>query len=278
MRLLDDGGDAGVGPVHLVDDDDDGQVRGERLAEHEAGLREGALGRVDEQHDAVDHAEPALHLAAEVRVARGVDHVDRHGIAASRRAGVPDRGVLREDRDALLALEVAGVHRALVDVGVLAERAALPEHGVDERRLAVVDVGHDGDVAPIGAQGHVGTRFVGGDRRPCQGGRNSLPRGVDDLAVARHPAKEPDRHGHGAQRVRPVHRLKMHVRLGAIARVPAAPHRLARRNTLTTPHPDAALLEVADRNDRSARRLDHDVVSRQRDPSARHPTALTVSA
>src|SRR5660398_234722 len=54
-RLLGEGGDACVGPVNLVDDDDDGQVRGERLAEHKAGLRKRALGGVDEQDDAVDH-------------------------------------------------------------------------------------------------------------------------------------------------------------------------------------------------------------------------------
>ena len=34
-------------------------------------------------------------------------------------------------------------------MGVLAEGAALPQHGVHERRLAVVDVGDDGDVAQV---------------------------------------------------------------------------------------------------------------------------------
>ena len=38
---------------------------------------------------------------------------------------------------------------ALVDVLVLAERAGLPEHRVDERRLAVVDVRDDRDVAEV---------------------------------------------------------------------------------------------------------------------------------
>ena len=35
------------------------------------------------------------------------------------------------------------------DVLVVAERARLPEHRVDERRLAVVDVGDDRDVADV---------------------------------------------------------------------------------------------------------------------------------
>jgi len=40
--------DAGVGAVDLVDHDDDGQVRFERLAQHEAGLRQRAFAGVDE--------------------------------------------------------------------------------------------------------------------------------------------------------------------------------------------------------------------------------------
>ena len=105
---------------------------------------------VHQQDDPVDHRQTTLDLAAEVGVAGGVDDVDRHRLAVGRGAGVVDRGVLREDRDALLALEVAGVHRALVDVLVLAERAALPQHLVDQRGLAVVDVRDDGDVAQVG--------------------------------------------------------------------------------------------------------------------------------
>jgi hypothetical protein len=65
---------------------------------------------------AFHHGQAALHLAAEVRVARRVDDVDRQ-------AAVLDRGVLREDGDALLALQVVGVHHPLVDMGVRAERA-----------------------------------------------------------------------------------------------------------------------------------------------------------
>ena len=68
----------------------------------------------------------------------------------------PDGRVLGEDRDALLALEVDRVEDALADVLVLAERAGLPEHRVDERRLAVVDVRDDRDVAEVVAIGGVG--------------------------------------------------------------------------------------------------------------------------
>ena len=48
----------------------------QRLAEHEARLGQGALGGVHQQEHAVDQAQAALDLAAEVGVARGVDDVD----------------------------------------------------------------------------------------------------------------------------------------------------------------------------------------------------------
>ena len=114
----------------------------ERLPQHEPRLRQRALGRVDEEEHAVHHRQPALDLAAEVGVAGRVDDVDL--LVAE-----PHRRVLGEDRDPLLALEVGRVHDALADVLVLAERAGLPEHRVDERRLAVVDVRDDRDVAKV---------------------------------------------------------------------------------------------------------------------------------
>ncbi len=69
VRLLDDVVDPRVGPVHLVDDQDHRKLPCERLAEHEARLRQRPFRCVDEQYDAVDHRQAALHLAAEVRVA-----------------------------------------------------------------------------------------------------------------------------------------------------------------------------------------------------------------
>ncbi len=148
-----------VGAVDLVDDEDDGQLQLERLAQHEPRLRQRPFGGVDEQQHAVDHRQRALDLAAEVGVARRVDDVDL-------RVAVLHRRVLGEDRDALLALEIHRVHDPVGDVLVLAEGAGLPEHRVDERRLAVVDVRDDRDVAQLVAlheRGVVG-RFGGGHR------------------------------------------------------------------------------------------------------------------
>jgi hypothetical protein len=173
VALVDDLGDARVGPVDLVDDEDDRHVLRQRLAQHEAGLRQRALGGVDEQRHAVDHRQAALDLAAEVGVARGVDDVDEQVLAT-------DRGVLREDRDALLALEVHRVHDPVLHGAlvllVLGVGAGLQQHGVDERGLAVVDVRDDRDVADVVTGGHSGTPMIG-VRRAEQRGRRSQATG-----------------------------------------------------------------------------------------------------
>ena len=112
----------------------------ERLAQDKARLRHRPLDRVDEQQHAVDHGQRALHLAAEIRVPRGVDDVDVG-------AAVAEGAVLRQDGDAALALELVRVHDALLDVLVRGKGARLLQQFVDERGLAVVDVGDDGNVA-----------------------------------------------------------------------------------------------------------------------------------
>ena len=145
VHLVDDLGDAGVGAVDLVDDQDDGQVEGEGLAQHEPRLGERALGGVDEQHHAVDHGECALDLATEVSVTRGVDDIDLDLVALGARPS--HGGVLRRDGDALLALEVHRVHDAVDHGGAFTEGAGLAKHGVDEGGLAVVNVGDDRNVA-----------------------------------------------------------------------------------------------------------------------------------
>ena len=143
---VEDLGRAGVAAVDLVERDDDRQPPLHRLGEDIARLWQRPLGSVDEQQDRVHHEQAALHLAAEVGVAGGVDDVEP-------RAVVVDRRLLGEDRDPLLALEVAGVEDAVDDRLVGAEGAGLAEEAVDEGRLAMVDVGDDRDVAQVVAHG-----------------------------------------------------------------------------------------------------------------------------
>src|SRR5699024_10559625 len=145
--------DAGVRAVGLVHANDDRHLGGQRLAEHEAGLRQWPLGGVDEQHHAVHHGQGALDLAAEVGVPRGVDHVDDEVGAVLTEPLAANRGVLRKDRDALFALQVTGVHDTVLDFRVRVEGARLTQHGIDESRLSVVDVRDNGDISKLG-MGH----------------------------------------------------------------------------------------------------------------------------
>ena len=114
----------------------------ERVLEHEARLRHCALERVDDEQAAVGHLQDALDLAAEVSVARGVDDVDLGVVVA-------DRDVLREDGDAAFPLLVVGVEDPLCDLLVVSEDVCGLQQPVHERRLAVVDVGDDRDVADV---------------------------------------------------------------------------------------------------------------------------------
>src|SRR5256712_9375625 len=134
---------ARVGPVDLVQADDRGEPQLERLPQHEAGLGQRPLGGVDQEKHAVDHRQGALDLAAEVRVPGRVHDVDVHALPG-------DGRVLGQDGDAALALEREGVHHPVGDLLVGAEDARLAQHGVDQRRLPVVDVRDDGDVAHVG--------------------------------------------------------------------------------------------------------------------------------
>jgi len=94
-------------------------------------------------------------------VAGGVNDVELDPV-------VVDRSVFGEDRDPALAFEVHRVHHSVGDVLALAKGARLPEHGVDQRRLAVVDVGDDCDVAEVLSAGHWGRAMVGIEgRRPA---------------------------------------------------------------------------------------------------------------
>ena len=108
----------GVRAIHLADRDNRPQAEPERLVHDELGLRHRALGGIHQDEHAVDHAEHPFHLAAEVRVAGGIDDVDAHAAPVDRRA-------LRQDRDAALALNLPAVQRTLPHGLVCPHGAAL---------------------------------------------------------------------------------------------------------------------------------------------------------
>ena len=136
----------GVGAVDLVDAHDHRQVPGHRLGEDVAGLWQRALGRVHEQEDGVHHQQAALHLAPEVRVPGGVDDVEVD-------PAMLDRRLLGEDGDPLFTLKIPGVKDPIHHGLVGPEGTGLAQQGVDQRRLAVVDMRHDRQVAQVRARG-----------------------------------------------------------------------------------------------------------------------------
>jgi hypothetical protein len=75
-RLIHDPLGTRAGAIDLVDDHDGLQSLLEGLHGDETRLRHGAFDRIDQEEHAVDHAEHALDLAAEVGVAGGVHDVD----------------------------------------------------------------------------------------------------------------------------------------------------------------------------------------------------------
>ena len=124
-------------------------------------LRLDALRGVDDQQRALARGERARDLVGEVDVAGRVDQVQLVGLAVV--GVVADAHRLRLDRDAALALQV---HRSRA--AAPASRASSTvlrqlEDAVGQRRLAVVDVGDDREVADVVLVGH------GPLQRRCRG-------------------------------------------------------------------------------------------------------------
>ncbi len=134
--------DALVGAVYLVDYHDDPVAQLQGLRKHKAGLGHGALGGVHQQDNAVDHLQNALHLAAEVGVARGVDDVYL-------RVFIIDGDIFGKDCYAPLPLQVVVVEDKFAGILILAKEMPGQKHFVDQRRLTMVDVGDDCDVADV---------------------------------------------------------------------------------------------------------------------------------
>ena len=131
---------AGVGAIDLVDHHDGQQLGFKRLGKHVAGLRQWAFGCVNQQHYAVYHLERTLHFAAEIGVSRRVHDID---FAAFK----DDGRVFGQDGDAALPFQFIRVHHTVGHLLIGAERSRLPQHGIYEGCLAVVNMGNDGDIA-----------------------------------------------------------------------------------------------------------------------------------
>ncbi len=131
--------------VDLVEYRDDREVVLHRQVQVGERLRLDALRGVDEQDGALARGERTRHLVGEVDVPRRVDHVE----AVGRTVELPRHAhSLALDRDAALALDVHAVE-VLRTHGPILDDARLAQHPVGERRLAVVDVRDDAEVADL---------------------------------------------------------------------------------------------------------------------------------
>ena len=126
--------------VDLVHHDDRFQAQCQRLLGHEARLRHRPFNGIDQQQHTIDHAQHPLDLAAEIRVAGRIDDVDMHAL-------IINRQILRQDGDSTFLFQIVRIHHPFDDVLVGGKSACLLEEFVDQRGLAVVNVGDDGDIA-----------------------------------------------------------------------------------------------------------------------------------
>ena len=136
----------GAGEVDLVDHRDQLEPVFDRQVGVGDGLRLDPLGGVDDQQGALAGGEAAADLVGEVDVAGRVDQVQVVGLAVV--GLVLDPHGLGLDRDPALPLEVHRVEQLRLHFFRI-DRAGELQDAVGERRLAVVDVGDDREVANL---------------------------------------------------------------------------------------------------------------------------------
>jgi hypothetical protein len=132
--------------VDLVDHRQELEVVLHRQVQVGHGLRLDALGRVDQQDRALAAHQRAPDLVGKVDVPRRVDQVQLVGLPIARLVAQGDRVAL--DRDPAFALDVHGVQDLVPEVA-LVHGAAVLDQAIGQRRLAVVDVRDDAEVANL---------------------------------------------------------------------------------------------------------------------------------
>ncbi len=137
-------------------------------------LRLEALSRVDHEDGALAGRERARDLVAEIDVAGRVDQVELVELALVRPGHAHRLGL---DRDAALALEIHRVEHLLAHLA-LRDRARELQDAIGQRRLAVVDVRDDREVANAGLlhASHLGTPSGSEPELDAQSGRTAMHR------------------------------------------------------------------------------------------------------
>ena len=137
---------AGARQVDLVDDRHDLQVVVDRQVGVGDRLRLDPLRRVHQQQRAFAGGQRAGHLVGEVDVPRRVDEVQDVGLAVVRGIGETDRMGLY--RDPPLPLQVHRIENLRLHLA-RPQRTRDLQEAIGERRLPVIDMGDDGEVADL---------------------------------------------------------------------------------------------------------------------------------
>ena len=146
LDLLLDAFGFGGRQIDLVQDRHDFVVVVDRLIDVGECLRLDALACVDHQQRAFAGRQTAAHLIGEVHMARRVHQVERYSSPFFARYIEPHR--LRLDGDAALALDLHGIEHLLRHFA-LGQAAAKLDEPVRKRRLAVIDMGDDGEIPDV---------------------------------------------------------------------------------------------------------------------------------
>ena len=135
-----------TGKVHLVENRHDLQLRVLRKIGVRDRLRLDALRGVDDKKRAFARAHGTADLVGEVNVTGRVQQVEEVGLAVLRL--VVHRHRMRLDRNAALALQVHRVQRLLLELA-LRDGMRQFENAVRKRRLPMVDMGDDAEIADV---------------------------------------------------------------------------------------------------------------------------------
>ena len=131
-----------VGTVDFIDNHDGLQMCLQGLAQHVFGLGHRALIGINQKQHAINHVQHALHLAAKIGMARGIQNINLHAI-------MHNSGIFGQNSNATLTLQIVGVHNALFHMLVSTEHAALLQHRINQGGLAMVNVGNNGYITNI---------------------------------------------------------------------------------------------------------------------------------
>lgn len=144
----------GLGQVHLVQHGHHFQPLLDGGVAVGDGLRLDALAGVHYQQRALAGGQRAADFVGEVDVAGGIDEVELVGLTVLRL--VVQGHAVGLDGDPALALQVHGVQ----DLGLhfaIGEAAAHLDEAIGQRRLAMVDMGNDGEIADMAQVAHGST-------------------------------------------------------------------------------------------------------------------------